>query len=86
VVGEALDDGDPDHVGGQDEGPVLAESEVGGGEERVERDLWDAVGRVVAARLHLAPEEAVEGLVGFAGRQRLRGPLDLLDGERDPRG
>ena len=58
VLGEALDDGDPDHVGGEDQGPVLAEGEVGGGEQRVEGDLLDAVGRVVAAGFDLGTQQA----------------------------
>jgi hypothetical protein len=81
VMGEALDDGNPDHVRGEDEGTMLAEGEVGGGEQRVERDFLDAVCRIVAACLDLAVEKVVQRLVRLAGWQRLRGPLDLLDGE-----
>jgi hypothetical protein len=68
VLSKALDDGDPDHVRGKYERAVLAESEVGRGEEWMKGDFLKAVRRVVATRLDRSVKKSVHRLVGLASR------------------
>src|ERR1051326_6172421 len=49
MASKALDDGDPDHVGRENERAVLAEGKMGGGEQRVKGDFLDTIRRIVAA-------------------------------------
>jgi hypothetical protein len=85
VLGEALDDGDPNHIGGEDQGAVLTEGEMGGGEQGLKRDLLNAVRRVITAGFDRSAQERFYRVLGLARRQKLCGPLDRMDGKRNPR-